>query len=78
MTRNEAIDELLPIDTFDPAQGGVLYDSLNDEFFAWPEGARWNPQRHRKAVFNWDGLLLEGWLRYEDGLAFVSDISVSA
>jgi len=59
-----ALSNPLPMVTFDPTRPADVHDQLNDKIIRWdPEWpATWRTRReHAPGVFEWDGLLLDGW-----------------
>src|SRR5687768_6159140 len=71
VTAEAATSGLQPMATFDPSRPCLVYDELNDELFAWqPE---WQASYlkhvtpHCEGVVSWDGLLLAGWRKPDQG-----------
>ena len=60
-----------PMSQFDPSVRCWVHEQLNKVTFAWdPARADWErlsrTNLHGPGVVNWDGLMLDGWWRWDE------------
>ena len=60
-----------PMVQFDPAQPAILHDTLNEKWVSYDPARheanyREYAREHEPGVWNWDGLLIDGWRPTKD------------
>jgi len=68
---------LRPMSEFDPARPAILHDELNEVMVLWGGDAehwREHATMDRIGVFEWDGMLIDGWvLPWSVGAAWTNE-----